>query len=101
MRTLISLSFALIVATGCSKKSGDYQAACEHMIELAKADIEANIQKMGPDMASFGKELREKAEATTKSDLETCISKSKEREVDASCILDAKTIDEVGPCLQK
>lgn len=98
MRTTIMLVLAL--AAGCAKKA-DYKAACEHLIELGKADIEANIAKLGPEMADVGEKLRAQAAATAQSDLETCVRKSEERNVDTRCILDAKTIDEASLCLRR
>ena len=82
---------------GCSKDA-KYKAACEHLIELGKADLEGNLKKIGDPTVTAN--LRERAAASSKSDLETCTSKAAERGLDTGCVLDAKTLDEALPCLR-
>jgi len=97
MRLLISFIFLVMIA-GCSKSTADCQRACEHLIKLGKADIEASIAKMGPEFADTAKQLRDGANASTASDLATCTSKCSERGLDTSCILASETIDEAMRC---
>ena len=100
MRTLLAVSIALTFALGCSKK-GDYSKACEHLLELAHKDLEASLASMPEDMRKGMSDLKAKAESSRDSDLATCIAKSEEHGVDASCILKADTLDDAQACLSK
>ena len=102
MRTPLTVSIALTFGLGCSKK-GDYSKACEHehLLELAHKDLEASLASMPEDMREKMADLKTKAESSRDSDRATCIAKSEEHGIDASCILKADTLDAAQACLSK
>jgi hypothetical protein len=88
-------------ATGCSKKS-NYDKACQHLVDLAKQELDAEVEKLDKQgMGKLGKELRDRAEASTSSDLATCAKKAEERGIDADCVSGADSLAEAQACLRK
>lgn len=98
MRKLV---FASLILLGACSKKGDYEKACNHMIDLAYAELDeqtAALEKLGGDTANHLKDLRKEAEAKRGSDLKTCIEKSEEHKVDADCVLKAGKLDDLKGC---
>jgi len=99
--TKLAILAALVFATGCSKKS-NYEKACQHMIDLAKDELDKEIAKLDKQgMGDFGKQLRERAAASTSSDLATCAKKAEEHGIDADCLNAADSLAEAQACLHK
>lgn len=102
MRTLLALSLALSLVSGCSK--GDSKKACEHLLDLAHAELEkttAHFEGTDGKMNELAKDLKAKAEASRDSDLKTCIEKVEEKDVDTKCLLGADDLEEAQACLRK
>jgi hypothetical protein len=89
------------ITTACSKSSGDYRKACEHLLVLAERDLEKSIASFPEDMKDTGATLREQARASRDSDLATCVAKGEERGIDTKCVLGAETLDDAARCLRK
>jgi outer membrane murein-binding lipoprotein Lpp len=104
MRLLLAASVTgLLFAGGCSSKP---EKACQHMIDLATSELDKEIEKLeklDPDGKSrqFMQQMRDRAKASTGSDLETCVTKMKEHDIDASCILGADSLDEAQRCMRR
>jgi hypothetical protein len=104
MRLLLAASVTgLLFAGGCSNKP---EKACKHMIDLAMTELDqqiAKLDKLDPDGKSkqLIEGMRDRAKAKTQSDLDTCVSKMKEHDVDASCILAADSLDEAQKCMRR
>ncbi len=97
------LGFVLFVmlAAGCSKKSSS-EKACQHLIDLAKADLDKEIEKIkvldkDGSMTKFTDDMRDQANRSTKSDLATCVT----HKIDSGCILDAASLDDASECLHR
>lgn len=103
---LTTLLLAFGVATGCKSS---HEKACKHMIDLATEELDKEIEKLeklekldsNNSMKGFAKELREKADKSRDTDLETCASKMKEHDIDPGCITDADSLEEAQRCLRK
>jgi hypothetical protein len=94
----------LLFAGGCKKSNPE--AACKHLIDLASVELEQQIEKINKldtdgSMKKMADGLREKAKASSGSDLETCKAKMEAKGVDPSCILDAKTLAAATACMAK
>jgi hypothetical protein len=106
MRLLLAASVtAALLAAGCSKKAS-YENACKHMLNLATDELEKEIEKINKldkdgSMKKMADGLRDKAKSSTVTDLETCKAKMEEKGVDASCVLDAKTLAQATLCAVK
>jgi hypothetical protein len=78
-RLLLAASVTgLLFGAGCKKSSPE--AACKHLMDLASDELEQQIVKINEldktgSMKGFADGLREKAKASSGSDLETCKTK--------------------------
>lgn len=91
-------AFAIVLAA-CGKgggASGDCPKACDHIIELAHADLEKSLGVI--DDPETSRTLREQAKKSTASDRATCVTKCSAGELDTACALEAKTLDGVMSC---
>lgn len=89
-----------VIGCGKGKKASpdECRRACEHVLELAKADIEKSIAKMGDMGGELGAKLRAQAEASSESDLATCTAQCQKGKLDPACALAAKSIDGAMSC---
>ncbi len=90
----------LIVGCGGKKKAStqECEQACEHVLGLARADLDKSIGKMGEMGGEVGAKLRAQAEASTASDLATCTAQCQKGKLDPTCALAAKSIDGAMSC---
>lgn len=93
----------MVVAMGCGqdRKAASPELcrkACEHVLELAKADIEKSIAKMGEMGDEIGAKLRTQAEASSAADVATCTAQCQAGKLDPECALAAKSIDGAMSC---
>jgi hypothetical protein len=106
MRKLAAVSILLAaLATGCAKKPS-YENACKHMIDLATDELDKQIEKISKldkdgSMKKMVEGMRDKAKSSRGSDLETCVKKSEEKGIDASCVLAADSLDQAMLCGRK
>ena len=104
MKKLAVLALLLPLAVGCSKSKPE--KACHHLMDLATEELEKEIAKIekldgGELSKKMAGELREQAKASSSSDIDICVRKMEEMNVDTSCVLDADSIDEATSCLRK
>ncbi len=85
---------ALGAAAGC--KSGDCRKGCEHLLDVARKDIEA--QKI-PDDAR--RSLLEQADKGRAQDLDRCVQRCSMGRVDARCMQGIARIEDFDRCVRK
>lgn len=98
---------ALVVA-GCGKSTAAKpdpaacRAACEHMLELAMADLDKSATATtDPALAEITAKLKAKALASRASDLTTCETQCLAGKLDTRCGQAATTIDEAMTCTNR
>lgn len=99
--SVVLMTAAAAVAGACGKgggggAAGDCAKACDHIIELAHADLEKSLGVI--DDPAMSKQLREQAARSVESDKQTCRRKCGAGELDTTCALQAKTLDGVMTC---
>lgn len=104
-------TFVAVITVACGEKGGGSAAtsspsssapscadACAHLVELAKADIEKSLGRLGPNNGETAKALRDRVSETEASDKKNCEEQCGQGKLNTACIMKAETIDGAASC---